>query len=115
LAAALVATVPRLATANSPGGATESSETAAGALDTVLVTAQRRSENVQDIGMAVSAFDADTLLAAGVTDAMQLQTVVPSLTYVATGYAAQPYLRGIGVNPSSGSSRRSLRISTTAT
>ena len=31
---------------------------------------------------------------------MQLQTVVPSLTYVATGYMAQPYLRGIGTRQS---------------
>ena len=45
---------------------------------------------------AMNGVIAATLLAAGVTDAMQLQTVVPSLTYVATGYSAQPYLRGIG-------------------
>jgi iron complex outermembrane receptor protein len=74
----------------------EQADTAAAALETILVTAQRRSENLQDVGMAVAVLDADTLLDAGVTDAMQLQTVVPSLTYVATGYSAQPYLRGIG-------------------
>ena len=65
-------------------------------LDTIVVTAQKRAENIQDIGMAVAAFDGRTLADSGVTDAMQLQTVVPSLTYVATGYSAQPYLRGIG-------------------
>lgn len=69
-------------------------------LDTVLVTAQRRSEDLQDVGMALAVFDSEALLAAGVTDAMQLQTVVPSLTYLATGTAAQPYLRGIGTRQS---------------
>ncbi len=69
-------------------------------LETVVVTAQKRSEDLQDVEMAVAVFSGDTLLDSGVTDAMQLQTVVPSLTYVATGYMAQPYLRGIGTRQS---------------
>jgi iron complex outermembrane receptor protein len=63
-------------------------DSAAAGLETILVTAQRRAETLQDVGMAVAVLDADTLLDAGVTDAMQLQTVVPSLTYVATICAA---------------------------
>ena len=69
-------------------------------LSTIVVTAQKRSENLQDVAMAVSAFDGAALREVGVTDALQLQTVVPSLTYVTTGYAAQPYLRGIGTRQS---------------
>ncbi|HSC15977.1 MAG TPA: TonB-dependent receptor [Gammaproteobacteria bacterium] len=69
-------------------------------LETIVVTAQKRSEDLQDVAMAVAVFDGGALLDAGVTDAMQLQTVVPSLTYVATGYMAQPYLRGIGTRQS---------------
>ena len=69
-------------------------------LETILVTAQKRAENLQDVGMAMAVFSGDTLLDAGVMDAMQLQTVVPSLTYVATGFMAQPYLRGIGTRQS---------------
>ena len=68
----------------------------AAGLDTIVVTAQKHPENVQDVAMAVAVFSDKALLDAGVTDAMQLQTVVPSLTYVATGYLMQPYLRGIG-------------------
>jgi iron complex outermembrane receptor protein len=86
--------------AASPAGAADPPATPALALDTVLVTAQRRPEDLEDVGMAIAAFDADGLLAAGVTDAMQLQTVVPSLTYLATGSGAQPYLRGIGTRQS---------------
>lgn len=69
-------------------------------LETIVITAQKRLEDVQDVAMAVAAFDGGSLRNAGVTDAMQLQTVVPSLTYVATGYMAQPYLRGIGTRQS---------------
>jgi iron complex outermembrane receptor protein len=65
-------------------------------LETIVVTAQKRAENLEDVGMAVAVFSGEALLEAGVTDAMQLQTVVPSLVYVSTGYSAQPYLRGIG-------------------
>jgi iron complex outermembrane receptor protein len=76
------------------------SEPSRAALETIVVTAQKRSEDLQDVAMAVAVFDGSALLDAGVTDAMQLQTVVPSLTYVATGYMAQPYLRGIGTRQS---------------
>jgi iron complex outermembrane receptor protein len=69
-------------------------------LETIVVTAQKRTEDIQDVAMAVSGFDGAALRDAGVADAMQLQTVVPSLTYVATGYMAQPYLRGIGTRQS---------------
>ena len=66
------------------------------ALTTVVVTAQRRSERLQDVPMAVASFDGDALAEVGITDARQLQNVVPSLTYIATGFNAQPYLRGVG-------------------
>jgi iron complex outermembrane receptor protein len=95
IAVAVVGLLP-VAIASGQGRTATETGAEAAALDTVVVTAQRRAENLQDVGMAVTVFDANTLVAAGVTDAMQLQTVVPSLTYVATGYAAQPYLRGIG-------------------
>jgi iron complex outermembrane receptor protein len=96
---------PVLAIEPEPGApAPGTAERAAGAprpeLETIIVTAQKRSENQQDVSIAVAAFSDDALAAAGVSNAMQLQTVVPSLVYVATGYAAQPYLRGIGTRQS---------------
>ena len=71
-------------------------QSATGSLDTVVVTAQMRSENAQNVPLSVAAFDGEQLFREGVSDAMQLQAVVPSLTYNATGDSAQPYLRGIG-------------------
>jgi len=75
---------------------TEAEARDAASLNTIVVTAQRRSEDLEDVAIAVSAFDGGALRDAGVTNALDLQTVVASLTYVATGYAAQPYLRGVG-------------------
>jgi iron complex outermembrane recepter protein len=100
-ATAFVAFAPQIGEAQPPNTAPPpASDASRIGLETIVVTAQKRAEDLQDVAMAVAAFDGDALLDAGVTDAMQLQTVVPSLTYVATGYMAQPYLRGIGTRQS---------------
>src|SRR5688572_16083965 len=90
---------PEAASAGEPAPREPTSGAAAAdanALTTVVVTAQRRAENLQDVPMAVAAFDGDALAELGITDARKLQNVVPSLTYLATGFNAQPYLRGVG-------------------
>ena len=81
-------------------GSAQPSSTAPATLETIVVTSQKRPEDLQDVAMAVSVFGGDSLVEAGVIDAMQLQAVVPSLTYAATGYMAQPFLRGIGTRQS---------------
>ena len=48
------------------------------ALDEVVVTAQRRQESVQDIPIAVSAFDADQLGRLGVTETLDMTRLVPN-------------------------------------
>jgi iron complex outermembrane receptor protein len=65
-------------------------------LATIVVTAQRRPETLEDVPAAVTALDGEALAEAGVLSTLDLQTVVPSLTYMATGHGAQPYLRGVG-------------------
>ncbi|MFK8014775.1 MAG: TonB-dependent receptor [Gammaproteobacteria bacterium] len=47
-------------------------------LEEVVVTAQRREEGVQNIPVAVSAFSADTLQKAGVTEALDIAKIVPN-------------------------------------
>jgi iron complex outermembrane receptor protein len=100
LAALLIATCPVLVLGVARAQPPAATAGRAANPETIVVTAQRRPEAVQDVAMAVAAFDGQALVDAGVSDAMQLQTVVPSLTYVATGYMAQPYLRGIGTRQS---------------
>jgi outer membrane receptor protein involved in Fe transport len=65
----------------------------------IIVTAQRRAESLNDVGMAIQAVTAETLQALRVTDLRDLTTIAPSFT-VAQSYQGVPTytLRGIGFN-----------------
>lgn len=65
-------------------------------LEEVVVTAQKRAEDLQDVPITVSAFSGEDLTAYGVGGVQSLQAVTPGLVYNKTGAQAQPYLRGIG-------------------
>lgn len=67
-------------------------------LQDIVVTAQRREQNLQDTPVAVSAFSADTLKATGVTNLQDLSQVAPSLQVSSTAGVYLPFLRGIGNN-----------------
>ncbi|MEH3107829.1 MAG: TonB-dependent receptor [Sphingomonas fennica] len=63
----------------------------------IVVTAQRRAENLQRAAIAVTAVTGDTLVRAGVTDTLQLTRVAPALQITTlAGSATQFYLRGVG-------------------
>jgi iron complex outermembrane recepter protein len=60
------------------------------------VTAQRRSERIQDVPITVAAVSAETMRAEGVNNIKDLTTVVPGLQIGdAVGFAT-PHLRGVG-------------------
>ena len=65
----------------------------------IIVTAQRRAESMNDVGMAIQAVDGQTLENLRVTDMRDLTTVAPSFT-VSQSYQGVPTytLRGIGFN-----------------
>lgn len=65
-------------------------------LEEVMVTAQKRSESLQDVPIALSAFSGDTLKDLGVNNIKDIQAVTPNFVVNNTGAIAQPYLRGIG-------------------
>jgi iron complex outermembrane recepter protein len=65
-------------------------------LEEVVVTAQKRRENLQDVPISVSALSAEQLDLSGTTNTMDLSTVVPGLTSQRSGISFQPRLRGIG-------------------
>ena len=65
-------------------------------MEEVVVTAQKRAENLQDVPVSVAAFSGDMLAAMGVDDAMDLQNVTPGLTYNSTYGFTIVYLRGVG-------------------
>lgn len=61
----------------------------------IIVTAQRREENLQDVPVSVSAFDADDLLARGTTDIGRLEGLVPGFSFARSGQDARPAMRGV--------------------
>lgn len=79
------------------GSTAYAQETAKGGLDVVVVTAERREENANRLPTAVSAFDEETLEAAGVDGVLTLTRLAPSLQ-IGTN-SAQNFLsiRGIGM------------------
>ena len=69
-----------------------------GGLQDIIVTAQRRSERLQDVPIAVSAFTSESLATNRVSTTEDLKFSVPSLNYNAQAGFAVPYLRGIGTD-----------------
>jgi iron complex outermembrane receptor protein len=71
-------------------------------IEEVVVTAQRRSESMQDVPISVSAVTADTLKALGAIDVLDLGATAPGL-YVGRQLASPLiYLRGIGTTSTQG-------------
>jgi iron complex outermembrane receptor protein len=66
-------------------------------LDEIVVTAQRRRENLQEVPITVTAVSANALAAAGVTNTADLVNVIPGLTIPTSAGYALPHLRGIGI------------------
>jgi len=70
-----------------------------GALDTIVVTAQRRSENLQDVPLAVSSFSAQSLEAQQITSTLDITRAVPNMVAmnnVGQASANVYYIRGLG-------------------
>ncbi|WP_295873051.1 TonB-dependent receptor [uncultured Zhongshania sp.] len=72
------------------GGAAKS-----GMLEEILVTARKRSENIQETPVAITAFSGDALRAQGILTAQDLAKSVPSLQ-INDSTAPQIFIRGIG-------------------
>jgi iron complex outermembrane receptor protein len=71
----------------------------AGILEEVIVTAQKRSESINDVPLSIQAFTGETLKQLGITDTRDLQAVVPGFTYSDSGVNTPVYtLRGVGFN-----------------
>lgn len=62
----------------------------------VIVTAQKREENLRDVPISITAFNADQLDARGVTDANALPKITPGLTVSQQAGFTSTFLRGVG-------------------
>jgi iron complex outermembrane receptor protein len=66
------------------------------ALAEIIVIAQKRAENLQDVPIAITAVTRDQLQAANLVTANDLPTLVSGLSIGDTALYFQPHLRGIG-------------------
>ena len=68
-------------------------------LEEIIVTAQKRRENLQETPLAVSALTAETIERRGITDVSSLTAAAPNLTVTTTGASTSNialFIRGIG-------------------
>lgn len=86
------------AAAQDAGSDASDDNTASGGLTEILVTAQRRSESVQDTPLAVSAISGDSLAERGATDLTSISATVPGFNVSEQVGQARLTLRGIGVD-----------------
>lgn len=70
-------------------------------LEEIVVTAQRRAENLQDVPIAVTAITNAGIAAANINGTLDLNRVAPGLVTYQIGSSFQPYIRGVGSNQSS--------------
>lgn len=83
------------------GGASWAAETAPAQVEEVVVTAQRRSEDIQTVPISMQALSAETLRAQGVAQVQDLQKATPNVTITSplgAGSAPAISIRGIGLN-----------------
>ena len=79
----------------SPGNVGAQASDEIGVTD-IVVTAQRRAENLQKSSLAISVVSQDALAQAGVTSATALTEVLPGVQVATGGPIPQIYIRGIG-------------------
>jgi iron complex outermembrane receptor protein len=73
-----------------------------GALEEVIVTAQKRAESLQDVPVAVTAFSSDTIQEAGINNSSDLAVMTPSLNANSntSPFTTRLTIRGIGTSQS---------------
>ncbi|PCI34237.1 MAG: hypothetical protein COB54_00105 [Alphaproteobacteria bacterium] len=85
-------------TAISITGASTPSAYAAGELEEIIVTAQKRAQDLGSIGIAINAFTGDQMSDLGINDATDLALFTPGLSLTETGVTGVPVytIRGVG-------------------
>jgi len=81
-------------------------------VDEIVVTANRRSQALTDVGASVVSVGGEELLSRGVTSVSDLAKIVPGFTAAETGYNVPVYsLRGVGFNDPSLASNSTVAVS----
>jgi iron complex outermembrane receptor protein len=67
-----------------------------GIIGRVIVTAERRPENIQAVPISVSVLSADEVRSLNLRETLDLSTAVPGLNFTQQGIGATPFIRGVG-------------------
>jgi len=102
--AAILSAHALAATAATPADATPADEESSTGITEVVVTAQRRSENIQDVPIAIQALTSDTLKQLNVQTFDDYVKYIPSVTFKSNGPGQSLiYMRGLSSGASAGS------------
>ena len=82
--------------AQDPSGAAKTDAGSSEALTEIVVTARKTTENLQKAPASIVAVSGDDLVAAQITNALELQTVLPSAQLREEAAVTQIYIRGVG-------------------
>lgn len=85
-------------TLNQASEATDSNTSTSSGLEEIVVTAQRRSENLQNVPVAVSAASQAQLTTAGITNSLAVARLAPSTKIKEFGGRPNVFIRGVGLN-----------------
>lgn len=70
-------------------------------LEEIIVTAQKREQNLQDVGISVTAFSGEMIRELGFTNTTDIVSMTPGLTYTIPNAESSQinfFLRGVGLN-----------------
>ncbi len=101
IAASLLAGLTSIAAAQAPSATTSPAATAnqpSGSLEEIIVTAQKRSERLQDVPVSITVLSSDYLQKAGVERASDLPMAVSGLVWSNQGAWIEPNIRGVYTN-----------------
>ncbi len=76
--------------------ATTGTDAADGGIQEIIVTAQKREQNLQEVPVAITAVTSEALVSAGVTTTADLNAVVPGLNVTHQLSSIAPIIRGVG-------------------
>jgi iron complex outermembrane recepter protein len=89
-----------IASAQAVQGVAQADSASSDKLDEIVVTAQLRSENIQNVPIAVTVITSNQIQDLGIVTTQDVQLLTPNLTFTGGYNYAQAYIRGIGTTQS---------------
>ncbi len=94
------------------GGSSPQSAGAGGDVEALIVTAQKREENIQDVPIAISAFSQQALEDQKIEGGFDLLKAIPNVTFSKSNYSSYNFsIRGVGTKAVSATSDPGVAVS----